>query len=445
MEAGSDMTKEAGRKRETHSGTEMAGGSRRTSRKITKKTEYPSVLDVMDAAMNQVLKEQMEWLVARWNAENPDATPLVVEALTEEQRESLEREHLAREVLIGQAYVDKMAAEDMARLKMEESNPKKDPDELYYQEYRENWEWKYAEEFGSFEATTRIPAMCFTDKPTKPGVTKPRRSMQIFSVKVEEIYGDLRWPLDVFGIVAVRDDLDHHRNIIFERKRDNCQTLNEEDPYLVLTGPARAPLTLFGPMHFDITLKVKCSNELEDKDLSLLGFRYECCESINYQASKGEPTVSSCVSSQKHRSKLSTLELTCGIVVSSIEATISVRIVDGSWPDGFSGRFFASTASVSHMRVLLLNIGDEDTPVVATDGTIELSRRVVSVESFGELRVNAAGWLGSQQIDREVFFQPLKSGRSSRSLKVGSCEMEVTVAWSLFPLCYPNISSPKNG
>ena len=46
-----------------------------------------------------------------------------------------------------------------------------------------------------------------------------------------------------------------------------------QDPHLVLTGPARAPVTLFGPMHFDITLKVKCSNELEDKDLSLLGFR----------------------------------------------------------------------------------------------------------------------------------------------------------------------------
>nr|XP_037442299.1 uncharacterized protein LOC119310739 [Triticum dicoccoides] len=134
----------------------------------------------MDAAMNQVLEEQMEWLVARWNAENPDATPLVVEALTEEQRESLEREHLAREVLIGQAYVDKMAAEDMARLELEKTNPKKDPDERSYQSYRENWEWKYAEEFGSFEATTLIPAMCFTDKPTKPGVTNPKRSMQIF-------------------------------------------------------------------------------------------------------------------------------------------------------------------------------------------------------------------------------------------------------------------------
>jgi hypothetical protein len=51
--------------------------------------------------------------------------------------------------------------------------------------------------------------MCFTDKPTKSGVTNPKRSMQIYSVKVEEIYGDLHWPVDLFGIVTGRDDLDH--------------------------------------------------------------------------------------------------------------------------------------------------------------------------------------------------------------------------------------------
>ena len=69
--------------------------------------------------------------------------------------------------------------------------------------------------------------MCFTDEPT------PRRAftlptMQIFSAKVEEVDGDLHWPLDVYGMIVVRDDLDYNRNIIFERKRDNCQTLSEQ-------------------------------------------------------------------------------------------------------------------------------------------------------------------------------------------------------------------------
>jgi hypothetical protein len=84
--------------------------------------------------------------------------------------------------------------------------------------------------------------------------------------------------------------------------------------------------------------------------------------------------------------------------------------------------------------------------VFAADGTIELSRRVVSVESFGELQICAAAWRGSNKVEREVSFQPLKFGRSSCPLTVSSCEMEVTVGWSLFPLRYPiGFTSASNG
>jgi hypothetical protein len=203
---------------------------------------------------------------------------------------------------------------------------------------------------------------------------------------------------------------------------------------------------MFDPIRLDVILKVRRTNESEDKDLSLIAAHNECCESIDYQASNGECALRSCVSSEKYKSKLSTLELTCGIVVSSIEATISVRTVEGSWPDGFSGRFTACTASVSHTKVSLLKFGDGSVPVSAADGTLELSRRVVSVESFGELRICAAAWKGSNKVEREVLFQPLKFGRSSCHLTIGSCEMEVTVGWSLFPLCYPTaFTSSSNG
>jgi hypothetical protein len=49
--------------------------------------------------------------------------------------------------------------------------------------------------------------------------------MQIFSVKVTQISSALQWPLDVYGLVAVRDSMDHKRNILFRRCRDECQTL----------------------------------------------------------------------------------------------------------------------------------------------------------------------------------------------------------------------------
>ena len=232
----------------------------------------------------------------------------------------------------------------------------------------------------------------------------------------------------------------------FQKINLNIYSINDvgccvQDPYLALTGPARAPVS---PIHFEIILKVKHTNESEDKYLSLIAERYECCESIDYQAR--EYALRSCVSSKKYKSKLSTVELTCGIVASSIEATISVRVVEGSWPDGFSGRFTAFTVNVSHMKVSLLEFEGGSVPVSAADGTIELSRRVVSVESFGELRICAAALQGSSKVEHEVLFEPVKSGRSSNGLIVGSCKMEVTVGWSLLPLAYPTARiSSSNG
>lgn len=61
-----------------------------------------------------------------------------------------------------------------------------------------------------------------------PDETFRQNTLQIFSVKVARTTGALKWPLDVFGMIAVCDDLDHNRNIIFNRTRDNCQTLIEQ-------------------------------------------------------------------------------------------------------------------------------------------------------------------------------------------------------------------------
>lgn len=69
--------------------------------------------------------------------------------------------------------------------------------------------------------------MRFTDEPAGR-FDRPNETLQIFSVKVTEIAEELRWPLDVYGLIAIRDKLDRNRNIIFARSRDNCQTITEE-------------------------------------------------------------------------------------------------------------------------------------------------------------------------------------------------------------------------
>jgi hypothetical protein len=181
-------------------------------------------------------------------------------------------------------------------------------------------------------------------------------------------------------------------------------------------------------VYFEAVLKVKGGTISEDKDLSLLGQRYY----------NGGAESNSYVSREDYTSKHNMLEVTCGVVVSSIEATISVRIVGGSWPAGLRGQFTAYSASMECEEVLLLDSSrNEKALEVAADGTVDLSRRVVSVESPQELTESAAAWRGGDQVEmRNVSLEPKYAGRSYGELDLGFCKMEVTVAWSVFLPCF---------
>ncbi|CAN6249440.1 unnamed protein product [Urochloa humidicola] len=306
----------------------------------------------------------------------------------------------------------------------EEEDDEEDPEMSldYYayeaKQFRNTWNCLYFGYFGSFEDTTKIPPMRFTDKPPGPWKAYPRPTLQVFSVKVRELKGGLQWPLHVFGKVALRDSADHNRNMVFDRTRDNCQILTKEVPILKLTGPSRAVL-LVDPVTFEVDLKVKGCSESEDKHLSFLAVQF-----LNMIP------LDSCLRKRDYTSKLSTLRFTLGIVVYSVEATISVRVSGGSWPDGHRAQFAAHTVSMGCKEVILLDSGDDKLPV-SGDGTITLGRRVASVQVNEELNVSVRAWQDGEVVHREMGFNAKKAGRSGGTLDVGFCQMDVSVAWSL--------------
>jgi hypothetical protein len=55
----------------------------------------------------------------------------------------------------------------------------------------------------------------------------PRRRIANLLTQFKEEEG-LHWPLHVYGLIATRDSLDHRRNLLFQRARDNCQTITQE-------------------------------------------------------------------------------------------------------------------------------------------------------------------------------------------------------------------------
>ncbi|OEL22910.1 hypothetical protein BAE44_0016070 [Dichanthelium oligosanthes] len=291
----------------------------------------------------------------------------------------------------------------------------------------------------------QIPPMRYTDALHKG---YPSHTLEIFSVKIAGITGGFRWPLYVFDLVAMRDSIDQNRNIIFQRSRVDCQTLTEKVRrnschslfWLLLAVLCCCPsrgVVLLDPVTIEVDLKVKGPIESEDKTFCFLA---EDMQSSN--------PVDSCLLHRTYTSKFSTLEFTLGHIIFSVEATISIRVIGGSWPDGFHGQFAAciasvghgcgdevpvmgGTASVNHKKVVLLSFGDGRVPVVG-DGVIELSCRVVSASVGSKLKVSVEAWQdGGDVMEAMEDFTPKEAGRSYGELGVESCKMEVVVAWSL--------------
>lgn len=166
-----------------------------------------------------------------------------------------------------------------------------------------------------------IPSMRYTyPDPDEDDYIDSLEALQIASVKVASIKDSLFWPLQVFGTIAVRDVLDHKRNIIFQRPRNNCQTIKEDDQYLALTGPIRAVVAAVDdPIYIEVSLKVKGTRKSEDKDLSELVITY----------------TTACSPSCVYPSRLSTLEFEFDYMDCAVEATILIKVTGGSWPHGF--------------------------------------------------------------------------------------------------------------
>lgn len=205
-----------------------------------------------------------------------------------------------------------------------------------------------------------------------------------------------------------------------------------QDHDLVLVGPTRAVFVSSPhPVTIEVDLKVKGTTESEDKDLSFLAVPLLCLStrSLLFHCS--------------YTSKLSTLEFTLGHLVPSVEATIFVRVIRGSWPDGFRCEFSAfgvrrknidrdkNAADIDHEKIVLLDSRGEK-GIVDNDGNIKLSRRVVSVEICGELKVSFKAWkVDSDAVEKEEVFTPSRAGLSYREIDIGFCVMEISVAWSL--------------
>lgn len=294
---------------------------------------------------------------------------------------------------------------------------------------RKDWEsaWGCC---GDFEDSTVLSPMHFTH--CTPGLipyaARSVSTLQIYSLKIVGTDGKLKLPLHVYGVVAARDAVDYNRNILFSRRREDCQKLTPEDPFLHLTGPSRA-IVAVDHVDFEVQLKVKGATRSSDRALISRCFTYSggCHEGLD------TAIFSNCFCK---------VELSLERLTKTVQATIlSVRVVEGGpWPFEYGGRIVCSSSPQEVMdslarQVVLVNsrCSDDGEMPMGTDGYLALSRHVVSVELEESLQFVIQAYSQSgDAIARQgrVKFRPEYCNVSRGICEIGDSMVEINVAWS---------------
>ncbi|GJM89017.1 hypothetical protein PR202_ga05612 [Eleusine coracana subsp. coracana] len=190
-------------------------------------------------------------------------------------------------------------------------------------------------------------------------------SANIISIKLVE--SAIGFPLDVYGTIVVRDELDCKRIYLFQHQ-DNCQRISSMDESLSLTGPSRG-LVAFKNLYFEIDLK--CKNHLAVKERVL----------CNWFVKDSTLTNTSNVVRNRFVGKICTLDLAYAPAHRAVEVAIKVKIHDILRTEytEFHGKVTACINGIPEEVVIYDSKAAGCVIKVGDDGLLELLRCVVSV------------------------------------------------------------------
>ncbi|XP_073363711.1 uncharacterized protein [Aegilops tauschii subsp. strangulata] len=315
-------------------------------------------------------------------------------------------------------------------------------DQYFFAKDRKYWENGWASKIGrcgGFANTTILSPMQFTHYtpgsiPSPAAVTGT--TLQIYSIKIKNLKG-LNWPLKVYGKVAARDTVDRNRNILFSRPKFDYQELNGENDSLCLIGPSRA-IVSFDHVDFEVELKV--IDEAESQRLIICTGRYGGTD--DFYTSSASVTYGGDGPTFLLSNHRCTTELTLEQLHKSHQATIvGIRVTKGNWPFKHGCQVICFWAPSSAVDVIdttcrsIVLLDDRDKEIHSGSAKyLHLSRRVVSVKSYGILRVTIEAYGGPGQCIAQkghVDFPVKQCQTTAFDCVLGDTTLEVVVAWSL--------------
>ncbi|CAM0885088.1 unnamed protein product [Alopecurus aequalis] len=244
-----------------------------------------------------------------------------------------------------------------------------------------------------------------------------RKSIEESSINVTSLKicgSDVGFPINLFGTVIARDEVDYKCVYLFRREMDDSQIIASSGDLLALIDPCRG-IVASDKIYFEFSLKIK-TDSAATKDFSkgLLVFD-SICVSEDEQSST-TPLIS----------WLSEVELTCAHVLHPVEATIAINLLKGQCN---ISRVEAWTTENSKDHMILYDDKAASTRMVNDDcGSVPLTRRVVAVPLDEKVVLYLVG-----EDQPEPLVLTLGQTDEVHTCKMGSAEVQVKIDWTALP------------
>lgn len=269
-----------------------------------------------------------------------------------------------------------------------------------------------------------IPPMRFTKTGYLHGLNL-EDSANILSVKI--VSSDRGFPINVYGTIIARDSVDHKCIYLFNRNREDYQTINSEDDSLILTGPGRG-LVLLDFIYLEINLKINVDGKPLGEQIS----KGLLC--IDGRVQPRDEKVN--VGSRTLKSWYSSVKVSYATILNAVEGTFEFELLKGH----FCGEIKAGIEGVEEK--IVIHSSKEDGVVTRGDRTfIKLRRHVMTFCLERMLRFEyviegcrLCGGVRNATSTRKDEFTPQRRGEEEVVISCGAAKLKEKVVWSMMDI-----------
>lgn len=208
--------------------------------------------------------------------------------------------------------------------------------------------------------------------PYEPAECNKMAASSINVISVRVVKAGSGFPVEVYGKIIARDEVDYKCVSLFDRERDDAQLINSEQDVLALTGPCQALVTM-GLLFFEFDLKIKGKGEPDEDAQFSKGVIPYYHNPYNKRIIEQLPSFES------------TVKLVLQHVASPVAASVKVNVVrkhPGDATVHFDGKITVGTSRNyrQHMVVYDSSLPSPRRALVRENGSLVLNRNLLAVQ-----------------------------------------------------------------